>query len=197
VVGQNQRETESSSRPAETLGPVVIRRSVRKQTVVAAGCLTFALLCIVLIRDPHGQNLIAGCLGLVVFGGGGMIYVVLGLTGHAHLTLDETGFSFGTPTRTYRYAWHDVTAFNAIRVGSAGNKMVGFSVTSKPSMMQTLNQGLTGAGGALPNVYTMSPEKLAALMNAYRDQALRQAQRGWSEPWDDNAAPRATFGRKG
>jgi len=84
-----------------------------------------------------------------------------------------------------------------IRVGRARTKMVGFSITNNTGALQSFNQSLVGAGGALPNIYTMRPEKLAALMNACRAQALRQAGRARPSTWrEDGVAPHLSFGRK-
>ncbi len=85
--------------------------------------------------------------------------------------------------------------FSILCIGRARVKMVGFSITSQTSMLQTLNQKVVGAGAALPNIYTMRPEDLARLMNAYREQALRRAGRAAGPP-DDHPALRRSFGRK-
>jgi hypothetical protein len=178
-----------SSLPPGDLGPRIIKKSLAKQILVLIGCAVLAFGCALVIHDPHNGSEWKGWLGLLFFGGGGIIYLVLGLTGNQNLALDEDGFSVASAVRTYRYEWGNVTPFSVIRVGRARTKMVGFSVTNKHSMLQNLNKTLVGAGGGLPNIYTMRPEKLAALMNAYRAQALRQAApAAWGQPVTKAAA---------
>ncbi len=160
--------------PAPLLGPRRIRQSWAKRLLVLAICLGFAAGCLAVIRHPASFPRWAAWVGLVFFGAGGIIFLLLGLTGNAQLTFDETGFVMASPRRNARYEWRDVTAFSVVRAGPAGHKMVGFSIINKTSLLQSFNQSLLGAGAALPDIYAMRPEELASLMNAYRDQALRR-----------------------
>ncbi len=174
--------------PAPLLGPRRIRQSWAKRLLVLALCLGFAAGCLAVIRHPSTFPPAAAWAGLILFGGGGTVFLLLGLTGNAELTLDETGFVMASPRRNARYEWRDVTPFSVVRAGPAGHKMVGFSIISRTSLLQSFNQSLLGAGAALPDIYTMRPEDLAALMNAYRDQALRRSGTAAQTP-----APPITF----
>jgi len=173
----------------------MITKSVSKQIFLLIACAALAAGCLAMIRNPESSQHAIGWAGLLFFGGGGVIYLVRGLTSHATLTLDEDGFSFTAARRGDRYEWQNVSPFAVIRVGRARTAMVGFSVANKNNALQNLNQGLVGAGVALPNIYAMSPEKLAGLMNAYRAQALRRG--GWApDRRNDDSAPLVTFRRK-
>jgi hypothetical protein len=115
-------------------------------------------------RDPADWRAI-GCL--VFFGLGAVVFLVQ-LVAPPTLTLAPHGFAYkGMFGRGFDVAWDDVESFHIWQNPFARQRMLAWTYRpgrGKTSGMAGVSRQL-GADGAVPGLWTISPERLRDLMN--------------------------------
>jgi hypothetical protein len=113
-------------------------------------------------------NHVAGWVGVVFFGGGGLFVVWRAITsGRDGVRLSREGFSVVMGRRTTLYRWAEVLDFRVVRIGSS---FVGFDLTDDARRTGIVKAGraMSGVDAILPNPLIVNPSELASLMNAWR-----------------------------
>ena len=110
----------------------------------------------------------------ILFGLGGLVSCVL-LVRPQVLRLDSDGLSIGggLAPAPRPIAWRDTQTFFIYRL-PRGGKMIGFNYSAgyRPrSALRRFNRAF-GAEGALPKLWSVSPETMVATLNDYRARAL-------------------------
>jgi hypothetical protein len=149
---------------------LILRPSRWKHMLVAATCLLFACIGVLMIRDGR----VMGWAVAGVFAVGLLVSLVQLLPSSSYLRLTSEGFGVRNLFRSHRYRWSDVTAFGVGRI--AGNKMVVFDFAEGYTGQRAgraLATAISGVEGALPDTYGRSAEALAELLNDWREEALR------------------------
>ena len=124
---------------------------------VAAGALTIRK------GDPRGWA------GILFFGFGVIVYVLLLLPGSAYLRLDPTGFTVCSLFRAHATSWFEVDSFEVARM--RGRKLVVFNFSNLHRGQEFVRKLAVAIGwhqGALPDTYGLFAEELAAMMNDWR-----------------------------
>jgi hypothetical protein len=138
-----------------------------KMALYAALCAAFTFIGALMIRDGVGAGWFVGGF----FGLGTLIFVAVLMPGAASLRLTRDGFHVRSLWRGHFTPWSAITGFRVARI--ARRSMVAFDFTDPGAHRGAgFARALTGVEGALPDSYGMSVERLAALMNAWREQAL-------------------------
>src|SRR5262245_46292743 len=109
-----------------------------------------------------------GWLGLVFFGAGVVISVVCVLPNASYLKLDADGFTVRSLYRAQTVRWADVAEIGVGRVFLNKMVMLNFEPTfTRVAGLRSLNAGLTGFEGGVPDSYGLKHEELAELMNEF------------------------------
>ena len=114
-------------------------------------------------------------LGVIFFGAGVGIALFGMLPGSAYLELTPTGFKIRSLLRSQTYRWRDVDSFrtaDVLYVGRFVRRMVVFDIASPYQQSRSLrrvSKALTGYDVALPDLYGVRADDLAALMNEWRE----------------------------
>lgn len=150
---------------------IVLRPSNPKTLLYLAICLVFTAIGVLAVRT---DGPVVGCLCLIVFGSGAVVFVIQLLPGASYLRLSPDGFTYCSLFRTWpKILWRDVSEFRTAYV-SAGAVLVVYdsNSTSKPTLRK-INRVLVGAtDGLSASSYGLKPEELAELMNAWRARHL-------------------------
>jgi hypothetical protein len=132
-------------------------------------------LCVYLLQhgrlSPSGE--VKAWVGVVLFGVGVVISVVMLLPGAGRLTLDQDGFQRVTLFLKFRTPWSSVDDFTVCEMTMRrGRRMrfVGYNDRGLPT--NNASQQLSGRNAALPDSYGLSHEELANLMAEWRARAL-------------------------
>lgn len=150
--------------------PLTLLASKRRWILV----LTISLALMAASVFSIGRQPITSWIGLAIFGACALIAAVQLLPGASALRLDQEGFVVRNLFRDWRYRWKDI---GPVRVGRfVFWRMVGFDRTAPAggNPIARINHGLIGVAEALPETYGLAPEQLAALMNTWRDRAMRE-----------------------
>jgi hypothetical protein len=151
---------------------IVLRPSRGRWFAVFAGCVVFAAIGVMMIRDGAAAGwYVAGGFGL-----GAIVAGVVLLPGSAYLKVRHDGFVFGTLFRRWTLPWTAVGPFSVAIVGR--EEIVVFDIIDPAQMPQLpgLSQAPAGANAGLPDTYGMTAGELAGVLNAARDRALARAQ---------------------
>jgi len=142
---------------------------------------------------PSPLKWVSVSLGGLLFTAGGILMIVTGegamawfctiffgivaatglymLLGGSYLKLTGEGFEQKMMGRTMVCRWQDVSPFGVWVV--SGNRFVSFDrVQDQGKTIARVNQALAGRSASLGDSFGMKAEKLAELMNAFRDRAL-------------------------
>lgn len=129
----------------------------------------FAAIGIWMIRDGEALGwTVAGFFGLCAAIG------VAQWFSNAGVSLDRDGFEVRSLMKRTRYAWSDVSAFGMARVRA--NRFLTFEHLSAPRrpMLDGASRVLVGTNAAIAgSLIGGDPAKACALMNAFRDRALK------------------------
>jgi hypothetical protein len=109
--------------------------------------------------------------GILAFCGFGTVAAAAALLGGVRLTLDHTGFESVRLFLSRRVRWEDVSAFVAYYPG--GNGFVVFDNVRKNTLKGFIDRFLSGRNDYLPDTYGLPAHDLAALMNQWRELALK------------------------
>lgn len=105
------------------------------------------------------------------------LVAIPGMTGwRSQLSLDREGFTCQTIFRSFRRNWKDCSPFAPVSIGL--NRFAGFSTATdeaKHPGLASMNRGLIGASGMLPDRYGMSARDLCDLLNRFRARAVDAA----------------------
>lgn len=156
----------------------IIESSRSKLLLCLAGSLVFAVGCLALIMGEDSSTAWRLWPGVIFFGCCALIFLSF-LIWPQRLVLDSTGFALegGFAKSTRKVAWSDIDEFFVWRLPKGG-RSVGYRYRSDAENIPKtarLSRAF-GADGALPRLWRLRPEELAAELNAYRERAIRQAQ---------------------
>jgi hypothetical protein len=136
-----------------------------KQLALAVLCAGFSAIALLMIRD--GKSF--AWFGLVFFGLGVLVFLLQVVPGASYLKLDPDGLTIRSLFRSSFYKWSEIAGFVPGDVG--GNRGVVFNFTDdfeRHGRLRRLNVELSGAEGALPDTYGLSPERLAQILNEWK-----------------------------
>jgi hypothetical protein len=112
-------------------------------------------------------------VGILLFGSGVIVFGLLLLPGSAYLKLDPAGFTVCSLFRPHSTCWYEVDSFQVARIG--GRKLVAFNYSNLhrgQEFARKLSSAIAGYEGALTETYGLSAERLAAMMNDWRQRGL-------------------------
>jgi hypothetical protein len=109
----------------------------------------------------------------IVFFGVGIPASVAVLAGGMSLTLDRTGFESVKFFGPRRVRWEDVSDFKTCRPGFFWSAVVFDNAHKTSSLKARLDSWLSGRNDYLPDTYGLPAHDLAALMNQWRELALK------------------------
>lgn len=134
---------------------------------VLAGGLVFTGIGLFVMNADDGfmRWLVVGFFGFVAVAG-----AITLLPNAGFLKLDADGFTTRSMFRDSRTRWQDVGAFSTMSV--RGNSFVTYD-KGEDSMIAAVNRMVGDLSNALPDTYGMKAEELAALMERYRQAALK------------------------
>lgn len=115
------------------------------------------------------RNLLIAWLCGGFFGLSALVALVSLIPGANHLRLDADGIELRSLFRVTRWAWRDVVRFGPTRVGL--HTMVGLDFAEHveaAARLRSVNRGLTGFDGALPDTYGQRAAVLAARLESWR-----------------------------
>ena len=115
----------------------------------------------------------------IVFGLFGFVVTLLMMRpGSTYLRLDKQGFEMVAARRRYRYSWFDVDGFYLCQLHGAERVGIQFSPSCQSQRIgRAFAEGLTGAEGAIGNLYAATPKLLCATLNHWKvEHAERNAQ---------------------
>lgn len=166
-----------------------------KIALYLCGSLAFVATALLFLQHPDQDAWkLQLCLGF--FGLCSVVFVWL-LIRPQRLLLDSQGFTLagGFIRSPKKIPWREVDAFFVYRL-PRGGKMIGYNYllgARKDSALARVGRAF-GADGALPKGWTLSPEKMVAELNAYRQHALGAG--GGGAPMPDRVrAPTVSPGR--
>ena len=119
-----------------------------------------------------------GWLLAVFCGIGVVVFAVNLLPNSAYLRLDADGLTFCALFRTHFYRWTDLGTFRVGEVG--GKRMVVVTISADSHRLPTQSSAaapLTGQEGAFVDSYGLTPERLADLLNVYREAYVEAKER--------------------
>lgn len=143
----------------------LLRPSPWKMLALLAISAGFVWLAVVIAdRSPLMAWLCGGFFALCA-----LVALVSLLPGANHLRLDAGGLELRSLFRVTRWAWRDVVRFGPTRVGL--HAMVGVDFADHvdaAARLRSVNRGLTGFDGALPDTYGLRASALAARLETWR-----------------------------
>lgn len=150
-----------------------------KIALYLAGSLAFVAIALFFLQHPNemrhpDEGAWKMQLGLGFFGLCSVVFVGL-LIRPQRLLLDRQGFTLvgGLIRSPKTVAWRDIEPFFVYRL-PRGGKMIGYNYREgvrEDTAMRRLGRALA-ADGVLPKGWPMSPEKMVAELNGYRERAL-------------------------
>jgi len=159
----------------ETIEPLVISASRGKTLLLLSASLAFVLACAFLIHVSKDGDT-AGLWWCMAFFGLGALVFAWQLARPQILMLNVQGFSLGGGlVRSPKLVpWKDIEGFYVVHRRRRIGDMIGYNFApgvKKSSVMRSVTRSL-GAEAALPQGWTLSPEEMAVLLNAYRQEAM-------------------------
>ncbi len=109
-------------------------------------------------------------MGLVFFGIGTAVFIIEIFPNSSFLNLNQKGFLIKGLFCSHFCEWKHVKEFYPIKIGR--NKMVGIKFSSEYERLEVVREivkNIAGAEGSLPDTYGMKAEKLAELMNKWKN----------------------------
>lgn len=140
--------------------PITLKPGKIKQFLLLTINLTFVIMGINLLKT----NLWIAVVNLVLFGFGLVISIVSMLPKSSFLYLDESGILMSTLYRKTFIPWRAVKSFTTKWV--VFNKLVVFDLDENLA-----DEKLKRKQGGFPDTYGMSAQKLANLLNEYKNQS--------------------------
>ncbi len=151
--------------------PIVIRESRWKAAMLVIAAVFLVLGALIASRSPKPSTAAIGYFGMVFFGAGGLISTVQ-VFRPSTLTLGPHGFTVDQLFRSWTVRWDQASNFS---IGSSGRGFTRYvTYDYKPDR---LAWGGLNRWGQLPLNWTMSPPKLAELMEQCKDR------------WDNGKSP--------
>jgi membrane associated rhomboid family serine protease len=151
--------------------PVVLYPSRRRWTVMLITFGAVAGLCVYGFASTRGAGFVAGALFCAAI----TLLSAAQLTpGRAYLRIAPDGLTARSPLRTWRWAWNDIERFQAYEIHNrySSTKHVGYDrrdlTPERQGFWQTLNRGISGVDGGLPDTYGLDHHDLAKLLNQAR-----------------------------
>ncbi|HEV7693812.1 MAG TPA: hypothetical protein VGO52_23460 [Hyphomonadaceae bacterium] len=168
-IGQRSasRQDQISAHPADLPEALTLRPSPLKWFALFLGSLAFTSFIL-----QTGKTGLMAWGGLLLFGGGIPLSLVAMFGIGTDLRLDREGFTVRTIFRAFHYEWANCSAFEIERTGRIDSVIFSVRTDEQKRASPPAKFFLHGPFHTLPDTYGRSPEKLAALMNAFRDRAL-------------------------
>jgi hypothetical protein len=162
-------------------GPVELHVPQRKTLLILIGVIVFGGTCAYYLNKEKPEFLIAALLWFCVAALMLPIpFVLYQLIRGASLRLENDGFRIKQPWKWRFVYWKDVSEFG---IGSTAlieshkndwSTIVTFDdKNAVESKLSALNRSIVGRNSSLPDTYGLSAEDLQALMNGWRERALR------------------------
>lgn len=156
---------------------LVLYPSKLKNILMLAGCIIFVVLGISLIKQDDPLK-ICGWLAIVFFGLGAIVFLVqLCFPSSSYLKLTRDHMETRSLFRSYIHKWEDIAQFYAGRIVLRKMLLIKFASSyKKAKTAHELIRGITGgADGALPSFYGLPAEKLAEILNKWRNNAISRS----------------------
>jgi membrane associated rhomboid family serine protease len=150
---------------------VVLYPSRRRWTTMLVTFAATAAICGYGAVDTRGAGLIAAAL---FCGAVALLSAAQLIPSRAYLRIARDGLTARSPLRTHRWAWNDIEHFKAYEIHNrySSTKHVGFDrrdlTPERQGLWRTLNRGIAGVDGGLPDTYGLDHRDLAKLLNAAR-----------------------------
>ncbi len=145
---------------------LVLRPSRGRRVGLAIGSVVFVAEGIFVVGQGHP---LVGWAGILFFGMGGVVLGLSLLPGSAYLKLDPAGFTICTLFGAYSYRWYEIESFEVGRLATRKSVFFNYSKLHRGrETLRKINSQIVGFEGALPDTYGMSAEKLAAILNDWR-----------------------------
>ena len=154
---------------ADLHAPLVLRSSRRRTLGLLALSLVFGVVGVLMVGADADYGWLVAAFGLV----GTAVFTVISLRPN-RLELSEEGLTTVTLGRRWSVKWSECGEFRTSKVdySVAGPSMVVFDCSApgvRGHPLEAVAEGLSGANAALPETYGMPAERLAALLNSYRE----------------------------
>lgn len=110
-----------------------------------------------------------GGLGMIFFGLGLIITVLMMRPGSTYLRLYQEGFEVVAMKRPYRYLWTDVDGFHLADLNGAKVVAIELNPSCKAQRIgRAVAQGLTGIEGAIGNIFERPPSAICDILNEWK-----------------------------
>jgi hypothetical protein len=154
-------------------GPMLLRPSSRKWSLILLASAGFAVSFVLLIRTMQLEAWFAGVLWFFAafFAAGTVAATVQLLPGASELTLNATGFEVVRFFRRQRTDWQDASRFTPVAIPPYDVPLVAYDDANA----QTGTSSITGRTATLPDTYGLSADDLASLMGRWRDRAIQES----------------------
>ncbi|MFY1045028.1 STM3941 family protein [Chryseobacterium sp. GP-SGM7] len=139
--------------------PLLLKPSKIKSLILILISIAFIVLGILLLE----KNMLIAMLNIVFFGIGLIIFIINQLPNASYLKIDERGIEMKNLFRITFIPWQAVNRFRTKYIFI--NKMVVFDID--PKLLE--NSKMKSKTGAFPDTYGMSAQKLAELLNEYKN----------------------------
>jgi hypothetical protein len=153
---------------------LVLRPRRGKLVFLVVGGLTFVGTAIFMLKSPPDfwwQSFV-GWGGIVFFGLCAALGIMSLWPDATYLKLNDQGFTMCGMFRTRSYLWSEVGTFKVRRMVTQNMVALDFTENYRRSpSLRKINTRVAGFEGALPNLYSRSPEELATTMNEWRQRA--------------------------
>jgi hypothetical protein len=144
---------------------LILRPNLRRSLLPLLSCAGLVVGALTVRKsDP-----IIGWVGILLFGSGAIVIGLLLLPGSSYLKLDSDGFTVCSLYRAHSTSWYEVDSFQVARI--VGRKFVVFNFSNLhrgQEFTRKLSSAIAGYDGGLPEIYELSAEQLAAMMNDWR-----------------------------
>lgn len=162
-------------------GPVELHVPQRKTALILVGVIIFAGVTLWSLHTEPRSAFLTGLLWLCVAAMAlALPFILYQFIRGAGLKLEAHGFRVRQPWRTRYIRWTDASEFGVgnaslieSRPGDWSTLVTYDDALNNDSTIGSLNRGIVGRNSALPDTYGFPPEQLQALMNGWRQRALR------------------------
>ncbi len=151
-------------------GPVVLLPERRKWQIILAFNMLFVLagLMMALQGNRHGVYIALG-FGLIA-----IVPAMVALPGAAKLVLEHDGFTATSLYRGGKTLWTDVSEFKVATLSPGNHRILVYDDARAAAQSHLMAKTqVAGHTSALPDSYGLGADDLAAVMNEWRERALR------------------------
>ena len=144
---------------------VVLRPSKLRWAALLAGSVAFCAGGVLMVSSGEAT----GWLVLSFFGLCGVVSMTMLFSKNNYLVLAPAGFTIHSLFRQMTISWSNVESFGTYRLRGSSAVMFLYSPDFPRSRaLRGLNRAVTGYDGGLPDTYGLRADRLAALMNDWK-----------------------------